>query len=238
LVRGCHEDGFRIGECQLVDPQPAVIYGHWDELQFRSGELSTRVSATGIFDREPANTASPQGPRYQRERLGQAGRNDHPIGVRASASDPAEVVGQRFAQLGGSAGVAVAQALVWSAVQRAPHRCEPLDAREKRKVRSARPEVKPWLRSEPAARMAVGCVVSRERRHTRAGAPLGDQVSLGDQLLVSLDDHASRNAQLGGESPGRGKRSSRAQRSREDRLSQLLLELGVQWRRAVDIETK
>jgi hypothetical protein len=57
---------------------------------------------------------------------------------------------------------------------------------------------------------------------------MAGEVSLGNELLVGLDDHSSRDPELRGQRPGRWQRGSRPQPPAAHRAAQLVLELGVQ----------
>jgi hypothetical protein len=92
----------------------------------------------------------PQHQADERQRLGEASADQQARGVGVDAADPAQVVGQRPAQLGVSGWVAVSEDVIGSARHDLPVRLGPCVPGETRAIGPARPQIPPgngpWYR--------------------------------------------------------------------------------------------
>jgi hypothetical protein len=152
------------------------------------------------------------------------------VGLRGGGADPAEVLGEREPQLGRAGELAVGEAGVGQLGQRPAQRSPPGAAREQREVGRAGEEVDARDRRRHGCRWRRRSAVARglgAGRDPGPGAAARDQVALGRELFVGLDDEAAGDAELGGQRPRGGQPRLRAQPADPDCLAQLGFELGA-----------
>jgi hypothetical protein len=181
----------------------------------------------GILHRDRGRPRGAEHPGQQRQRL-DVPRGDHDLaGIREHSAGPAEVLGQRGAQLDPAARVAVAEGLGPGVAQRAPGRPQPGRDREHRHVGPARPQI--------VSRGAIGSGrlllagrsgALRQLAHGRARSPPHGQESLGHQLIEGGAHRAAGQAQVSGERPGGGQPGVRSEPAGADRVPQRALETG------------
>ena len=219
-------------ECR--DVEPVAVDVDRDPFQAGRGDGRSQVGAAGLLDGDPPHAARGQRPAREREPLGQARGHHDRRGVGGDAAHPAEVRGERAAQLGGSARVAVAQARVGRVAQSLAQRRGPRGAREERDVGRAGAEVearRTGLRCRRGRRLSGGA-----RGHPRGGALARHEIALGRELRVGLHDDPAGDAQLACQRARGRQRRLVAQRARADALAQLVLELRAQPDRGVAVE--
>lgn len=226
LVGRRDEDAVGVARGERLDHDPGRVDRDRDDLQAGRGDDPTHLRVGGVLERDAARATRPEDPADEGEPLVEAGARDDPVGVGRRSPDPVEVGGEGIAELGHASPVEVREALARGDVQDAAERAEPLGPGEERDVGAARMELDREPFGARSARSLRGG--RRPLRDPRRAARTADEVALGDELLVRLDDDAARDAQLGGEGArGRDERAG-PQAARSDRLAQLVLELPVE----------
>ncbi|EOY49817.1 hypothetical protein SLI_5109 [Streptomyces lividans 1326] len=151
------------------------------------------------------------------------------VGGGAHAPGAGEVGGQRAAQLGVAAGIAVAEGLVGGGRDGAAGGSEPLDARKAGEVRAAGAQVVEGPGGLPGA---PGRGFGR-----RGGDPVGDagaralargEPALGDEVGVGVGDGVAGDTEVGGEDAGRGEPGTGSQPAGADGLAQRVGETAAQ----------
>jgi hypothetical protein len=168
----------------------------------------------GILHRDGAAQHAGQ----QRDGLRRAGGDDDLPRVGGDPAGTPEVVGERRAQFGSPAGVAVVERRGRRGVQRAPGGAQPRGGRERGDVRAAGPQVVPRRGGVRRCRRRTG-TRSRQRGDLGAGAGARAEEALGDELVVRGADRVAGQVQLGGERPGGGQAGTGSQPPGPHRLT-------------------
>jgi hypothetical protein len=171
----------------------------------RSPSASTAIGSTcqpGLFDDQPVvvparvlerdagDAAAAQPARDQREALAEAGADDQLLGIGGGAADPAQVLGERFAQRRHAARIGVVDGVDRRLSPGGAQRAQPAVAGEAGQVGEVGIEA-----MGEAGQQRGGGGTRRGRPH-RVGNPYrralaGKQVTLGRELAVGLADHAA-----------------------------------------------
>ncbi len=159
--------------------------------------------------------------------MGEPVADDHLVGVGDDTANPTEVLGDGAAQLRQAARVDVAEVSVGKGVEGGTCRPQPCRPRKGGELGDARPEVddgrcRTRCRDHGAIRADRGGV------DDGAGALAGEQVALGEQLVVGGDDDAAGDAEIGRQCSRRWQRRARRQPSGADRVAQPAFDLGAQ----------
>ncbi len=207
--------------------QAALVDRDRHHLQARLLDDQPVLVPAGVLERDPLDAAPAQRAAQQREALHEAGAHEHVLGVGVGAAHPAQVPGERFAQVRQPARVAVAERIQPRVAQRRAQRAQPDLAREVEQVGQAGVEVVGEALQQRARRWALA------RGAHGLGDPhrrplAGREIALGGELPVGLAHHPARDAELLGEPARGGQARVRGQASRADLLAQRALELLVQ----------
>ncbi len=230
LVGGSHHDRTR---CPPGDPGQglgagaAVVDRQRQHGQAGPADDLTVEFQARILHRDRGRPRGAKHPRKQRQGL-DIPRGDHDlVGRREHAAGPAEVFGQRGAQLDPATRVAVAVDLRPGAAQRAPGRPQPGRDGEQRHVGPAGAQIVPRDAIRPARPSLAGRRGTlRQVAHDRARSLPHGQEPLGHQLIEGRAHGAAGQAQVGGERPGRGQPGVRSEPAGADRVPQRALEPG------------
>ena len=169
LVRRGDEHRAHVAAIEGVDVEPAAVDRDGNPFQADRRDRLAQVGAPGLLDGDASHAARRQRPAGEGEPLRQA-RGDHDRrGLGGHAAHPSQVGGQRDAQLGGAARVAVAEARVGRVAQGLAQRRGPRRAREERDVGRAGAEVE--ARRAAARRGSAPADGAAARAATRVGAP-------------------------------------------------------------------
>jgi len=107
----------------------------------RGDGLAVKAEAR-VFDGDALDAAGAQHATEQDERLGEAGGDEHPLGRGGDAAHPAEVAGQRCAQLERAVGPRVVQRRVGRGRERGAVVAQPVAAGKARRIGQATDELR------------------------------------------------------------------------------------------------
>ena len=174
------------------------------------------VGEAGVLDRDAAHAAQAEGPAQQHEALGETAADQHLVAGGTHTAHPAQVGGERGAQLPGAARLGVEQAAVGHLAQDVAGMAKPVVPGEQCRVGQParrggavaagghRPE-----RHGPVRRALRAAAGASPDPGTRSAAGL--QVSLGHELLVGPGHDRARHVQLAGQDPRGRQRGARAE---------------------------
>ena len=202
-----------------------------DGLEAGRGELRAAGPARGILDGDPAPAAGDERAPEQRHPL------RHPGGRRSRARGRrrrrARGPGRRRARCAARAPRAGRRS---RAERRGPSAARAAARRARRRAgRARRPGRRDGSRSAARARPRARAAPARRARRPARRAwrrPARDEIALGNELRVGLDDHPARDAELAREPSARGQGAVRREPLVAHRGAQLLLDLGLQRRAA------
>src|SRR6266540_3550810 len=215
---------------QAVGIDPVAVDGDPDGVQAVHLELRRGVEAARVLDADGVDAAPPEQAGDHGQALGEP--VDHHEVVRGDdrSSHSPEVVGQGLAEAGQAPAVAVAERGVGQLRQRAPDGALPLRPGEAGQVGRAGAEVDGdgtgGFRGGPSGRGGGRRRV--DGGDAGGGAPPGDQVALGAELLVGEHHDAARDTEVGGEGAGRRQGGVGAQAPGADGVAEPALQLQAQ----------
>ena len=224
LVRRGQEHG--VSGSELAHPGAALVDRERRQRQpILRGGLA-RALLDELLDREGRGAARPEHPAEQPEPLREATADDDVLRAGANAASPAQVVGERAAQLRQPARIRVTERVVGRHAERPARRREPRRPGKSREVGGAGAQVVAGLREDD--RLGRG---SRVRwrgppRHPGARTPHGGEPALGDQLTVGIGHGVPGDAEISGQCAGGRQPRSGSQTAAGNRLSQSRLERG------------
>jgi hypothetical protein len=223
-VRGGDDDGARVRAVELLDAEAVVVDTDRHQLEAGAEGNQTLLGMAGILDRDPPDPARSECPADETLALCVAVRDDDSGRVREHAADATEVLRERGAQRHNPTRVAVVEVRVRHRRESPPDGAEPGIPWKGGGVRHAGAEVEP---RQPRGRFR-GRGRSRRRggrRDRRRRALAGGEIALGAELPVRVHDDAAPDAELLCQVAGGGQTRPRPERSRSDRLPQLILDL-------------
>ena len=228
VVRRRDHHRVHVGRGELGNHQPVRVDPDRDGLEPGVFGGVPLPAPAGVLDRHAAPAVFPDHVPEHGQRLGGRAADDHVIGFRHHAPDPAQVAGHGVPELGGAAVAGVAEPPVRQLAQGTDQRRLPPGAREGVVVGLTGPQV--------VAEVVRRAGLPRGRRPGRGGQR-GDpgartaprrQVTLDGQLGVAVDDHAAGHVQLLGQVPGRRQHGAGRQPARPDRHPQRVFQLAAE----------
>ena len=206
LVRRSEHHGSSAGGREPRDVEAVVVDRDRHRLQAEALGDPVVVARAGALQADPLHATTRESREGQRERVPEAGRHHRALRGGGAGPDAAVVRRQHLAQPRVAAVGLVAHQGGRCDAGGLAQRPHPVADRRRGQVRDPVLEVDLDRRLGPHGH---GCLLNHRRRglralgHPRAGAHVGDEVTLGVQLLVGVDHEAARDPELVGETPRR-----------------------------------
>jgi hypothetical protein len=141
LMRRTEHHRLGAGVREQVRLRAVLVHGERDDAQAGGGRYVAMPPVARVFHRDLRDALGVEHAGDQREPVGEAGAHDHELRIGHGPARTREIGGERLAQLGPAAGIAVAEARSRLVPETATQRIRPGGARKGREVRHARIEI-------------------------------------------------------------------------------------------------
>ena len=223
----------RAGARERVDADAAVVDLDRHHREAGVGGDRARLGVARVLERDPAHAGRRERAADEAEPLPEPAGDDDLLRRGGDAADAAEVVGERRAQHGDAARVAVAEVVVGHGRERRAQRAQPASPREGGDVGRVRAEVEPSTRGRGRGLDARRRAPGHGAGDVRPRALAQGQVALGGELRVGVGHDLARDAELTREVAHRRHARAGLERAATDGAPDLVLDLRPERRRAV-----